>query len=97
MKTRKRAAAFLALLLTIVLFSSMLFLGAEAHHECSGEDCPICLEMQSCENLLRSIVILAGSILLTALLCRFASALHTAENTELAPITLVSLKVKLSN
>ena len=36
-----------AFLLAVLLFSSA-FVASEADHDCSGHDCPICLELQSC-------------------------------------------------
>lgn len=36
-----------ALLLGVLLFSSVL-VASEADHDCSGQDCPVCLELQDC-------------------------------------------------
>jgi len=36
-----------AFLLAVVVFSSA-FVTAEADHDCTGQDCPICLEVQNC-------------------------------------------------
>src|SRR5574344_2474362 len=36
-----------AFLLLSVLFSS-LFVAVEADHDCAGQDCPVCLELQVC-------------------------------------------------
>ena len=36
-----------AILLSVLLFSSA-FVASEADHDCSGYDCPICLELQNC-------------------------------------------------
>ena len=36
-----------AFLLAVVSFSSA-FVAGEADHDCSGYDCPICLELQNC-------------------------------------------------
>ena len=36
-----------AFLLAVLLFSSA-FVASEADHDCSGHDCPICLELQNC-------------------------------------------------
>ncbi len=49
---RKSAAGLLSLLmLTVVLFSAF-FIAAEAGHDCTEEDCPICACIQLCENTL---------------------------------------------
>ncbi len=36
-----------AFLLAVVAFSSIV-VASEAEHDCAGQDCPICLEMQGC-------------------------------------------------
>ena len=36
-----------AFVLTTIAFSS-LFVSAEADHDCHGQDCPVCQEMQAC-------------------------------------------------
>ena len=36
-----------AFLLATLTFSSV-FVATEADHDCSGSDCPVCLEMQNC-------------------------------------------------
>ena len=36
-----------AFLVAVLLFSSA-FVASESDHDCSGRDCPICLELQNC-------------------------------------------------
>ncbi|MBR2674214.1 MAG: hypothetical protein IKE52_01990 [Mogibacterium sp.] len=50
---RKRiiAAIIMTVFFLIVLLSSF-FVAAEAEHDCSGDDCPICDYIHICENLL---------------------------------------------
>ena len=36
-----------AFVLSVLLFSSA-FVASESDHDCSGRDCPICLELQNC-------------------------------------------------
>ena len=36
-----------AFVLSVLLFSSA-FVASESDHDCSGHDCPICLELQNC-------------------------------------------------
>ena len=44
---RVMAGLCAAFVLATVLLSSV-FVTAEADHDCTGRDCPICLEMQNC-------------------------------------------------
>ena len=45
----------LAAVLAAVMLSSAVYIAVEANHNCSGEDCAICHQLQVCENLLKSI------------------------------------------
>lgn len=48
---RVMAGLCAAFMLATIAFSS-IFISVEADHDCDGQDCPICLEMQNCiENL----------------------------------------------
>ena len=87
----------LAAVLAVVMLSSAIYLAVEADHDCSGEDCAICHQINVCENLLKSIE-LAGSAAATVaailyILCRIIPSCTEVART----FTLVSLKVKLSN
>ncbi len=87
----------LAAVLAAVMLSSAVYIAVEANHNCSGEDCAICHQLQVCENLLKSIG-LAGSTAATAvailyILCRIIPSCTEVART----FTLVSLKVKLSD
>ena len=96
-KQKKVVSALLALLLMLSLFFSVFFIAVEADHDCTGEDCPICCQIQNCENLLKNMatvpaaVYLATGILFALYLCA------SYVNAPIYHITLVSLKVKLSN
>ena len=87
----------LAAVLAVVMLSSAVYLAVEANHDCSGEDCAICHPIGVCENLLQSLG-LAGAVAavtaaFTYTMCK--AILPCAETTD--TLTLVALKVKLSN
>ncbi|MBR6159141.1 MAG: hypothetical protein IKQ40_02475 [Lachnospiraceae bacterium] len=50
----KRITAFIlaAMMIFIVMFS-LIFITAHVHHECTGEDCPVCACIEMCESMLR--------------------------------------------
>ena len=96
-KKSRLITRLLAAVLAAVMLSSAVYIAVEANHNCSGEDCAICHQLQVCENLLKSIGLAGFGIVAAAAgaytLCRVISAC-----TELIrAFTLVSLKVKLSN
>ena len=98
MEAKKRIIAILlaATVLFVMLYSA-LFIAAEADHDCVGENCPICYQINVCQNMLKNFSLAVCpavfSAAFTYILCRSISA-----RTDYAQsYTLVSLKVKLSN
>lgn len=87
----------LAAVLAVVMLSSAIYLAVEANHDCSGDDCAICRQISICENLLKTLGLAGAAAAITAVLtytmCR--AILPCAEMID--TLTLVSLKVKLSN
>ena len=87
----------LAATLAVVLLSSAVYLALASDHDCAGEDCAVCRQISACENLLKTLG-LAGaaaavSAAFTYTVCR--AILPCAETS--GTLTLVALKVKLSN
>ena len=87
----------LAAVLAVVMLSSAAYIAVEADHDCSGEDCAICHQISTCENLLRSMGLAGAAAAITAAftyaLCKAVLPCTETNGT----LTLVSLKVKLSN
>ena len=87
----------LAAVLTVVMLSSAVYIAVEADHDCSGEDCAICHQIDACLNSLREFS-LAGvaAAIITAFTYTLCKAVLPCTET-IGTLTLVSLKVKLSN
>ena len=87
----------LAAVLAVVMLSSAIYIAVEANHDCSGEDCAICRQISICENLLKTLGLAGAAAAITAAftytMCR--AILPCAET--IGTLTLVALKVKLSN
>ena len=87
----------LAAVLAVVMLSSAIYIAVEANHDCSGEDCAICRQISICENLLKTLGLAGAAAAITAAftytMCR--AILPCAEMN--GTLTLVALKVKLSN
>ena len=87
----------LAAVLAVVMLSSAIYLAVEADHDCSGDDCAICRQISICENLLKSLGLAGAAAAVTAAftytMCK--AILPCAEMN--GTLTLVALKVKLSN
>ena len=87
----------LAAVLAVVMLSSAIYLAVEADHDCSGDDCAICRQISICENLLKSLGIAgAAAVIMAVLTYTVCRAILPCTET-IGTLTLVSLKVKLSN
>ena len=87
----------LAATLAVVLLSSAVYLALASDHDCAGEDCAICRQISICQNLLKSLGLAGAAAAISATftytVCR--AILPCAETS--GTLTLVALKVKLSN
>ena len=87
----------LAVVLAVVMLSSAVYIAVEADHDCSGDDCAVCRQISACENLLKSLGLSGVAAAITAAftytMCK--AILPCTETID--TLTLVSLKVKLSN
>ena len=95
--TRRRLIYALLLAMFISGFlSSVTFIAIESNHECSDDDCPLCLQINICMNTLKALTLISLIILM----------MITAHDDSLMNISrfrirfrhsdLISLKVKLS-
>ena len=96
-KKSRLITGLLAAVLAAVMLSSAVYIAVEANHTCSGEDCAICRQISICENLLKTLGLAGAAAAISAAftytVCR--AILPCAEMN--GTLTLVALKVKLSN
>ena len=98
MTNKKRAIViFMAVAVVFVMFFSSFFVAKNTKHNCTGEHCSICLQIENCKNALRElsfdfltvyVEMSAPVLILFTVFVFYKIYIH---------ITLVSLKVKLSN
>ena len=93
----KRVAIALSLLLVFVMLFSHLFVIAEADHDCSGEDCPVCLALAVIEEILKGLSLLLLLVAFSAALTSLVTKLRHAFVPSILFSTPVLLKVKLTN
>lgn len=94
---KRIAAGIMGLVMLIIVLFSAFFIAAEADHDCTGEDCPICACIGQCENMLRGIgdgTAAPLSAVIPVLLILFFAALLVAEFSQ---ETLITKKVRLNN
>ncbi|MCR5558154.1 MAG: hypothetical protein K6F75_11430 [Butyrivibrio sp.] len=79
-----------------MLFSTF-FVSKEFHHDCTGEDCPICEMVAICENfshqLASGLIFLAAVII--GLFCLYVAACTVISSK--SSFSLVAYKVRLNN
>ena len=96
-KVNRFIAVIMAFAVVFVMLFSVCFIIAEAHHDCIGDDCEICYQISICENTLRFtgfsvIAVIVGFLWTFSILLLPYLSKKSNDN-----ITLVSLKVKLSD
>ena len=96
-KTKRILAMVMAVAIFAVMLSSALFLAEEADHDCIGDGCQICLQLNLCRGVLTSLslVLLAAVAALTVAYILWGG-FWPSQGSD-GHITLVALKVKLSN
>ena len=87
----------LAAVLAVVMLSSAIYLAVEADHDCSGDDCAICRQISICENLLKSLGLVGAAAAITAAFTYTVCKAILPCTETIGTLTLVALKVKLSN
>ena len=96
-KNLRLITRLLAAVLAAVMLSSAVYIAVEANHNCSGEDCAICHQIGIYENLLKTLGLAGAAAAISAAftytMCR---AILPCTET-IGTLTLVALKVKLSN
>ena len=96
MQTNQRAGKRALLMVVLLLFSSAYVL-LEAGHDCTGEDCPICVVFLTLEANLRALWLAAVLCALFAGLLRSTCKTGFCIRRAVLPFTPVSLHVKLSD
>ncbi len=94
---KRIAAGIMGLMMLIIVLFSAFFIAAEADHDCTGEDCPVCACIQQCENTLRGIgdgTAAQLSAVVPVFFLLFFAALFVAEFSQ---ETLITRKVRLNN
>ena len=96
-KTKRILAMVMAVALFAVMLSSALFLAEEADHDCIGDGCQICLQMNLCRGVLKSLsLVLLAAVAALAVAYILWGDFRPSQGSD-GHITLVALKVKLSN
>ena len=86
------------LFLALSVLCSVAYLFIEAVHDCHGHGCPICAQMDECVKTLAGFAVgVAGAYFYAARYVGAACASAQRKSLRRENVTLVALKVKLSN
>lgn len=96
-KLKRIAAGIIGVVMLIIVLSSAFLIAAEADHDCTGEDCPICACIQQCENILHGFGDGTAAQLSAIIPVLFILHNVTLFAVVLPQETLISRKVRLNN
>jgi hypothetical protein len=94
---KKITAFLLCLIICTLMVFSYVFTIRNADHDCTGDDCSICLEIAACENFIRNVSAGIAIVSISIIIYNFVCYLFKAVYSFLRSITLITLKVKLTN
>ena len=99
--TNNRNRVFSWILLIVfafVIFCSSCFIITHTYHDCTGEDCSICMELAECHKTLNALgTAITGGLHLSVMMFALAVAIKCFTKTRSDNNTLISLKVELLN
>lgn len=94
---KKAVSLLLVAAVLCVLFFSSLFIAEKIYHECTGESCPVCAEIQHAESLIHqignAIICLGAFVCIVAAFVAMIQSFYQFFQRK----TLISYKVRLNN
>ncbi len=97
LKNKNLIAGVICAAFVFIFLFSVIFIAVEGDHDCTGEDCPICMEIQACIQTLQTLGTALSSFILLATVI-YISVIRTANSYQRSALhTLVTLKVKLTD
>ncbi len=94
---KRMIALTLCIVLCAVMAFSYAYIVLETEHDCTGEHCHICVELQICHSLIQNLSYAVAAIAIIAYAAHPLISACIYVFATLQACTLVSLKVKLLN
>ena len=85
-----------SIIILAVMFFAAYYMEAEIHHECTGEDCPICAEIEMLQNAVRQIGTGVIYIVVVVMVYDSLTASVLTEYVDVCINTLVGDRVRLN-
>ena len=93
---RSRIIAFMAaVILLVTVFFSYEYIIQNAHHNCSGEECTVCMELAMAAQTISHLKVIPVLSFSMTVLCVFTLVYTGITQTLSIPKTLITLKVEL--
>ena len=96
-KTRRITAMVFAAIVLLSMIFSLFIIVSEADHDCTGDSCPVCDVIVSCQDTLKALGASFGTSAIAYALLFFIAPFSSLSLILLFTETPVSLKVKLLN
>lgn len=94
---KKSLAIMLSVILFVMVFFSYDFVIRNAHHDCSGEECPICIQMESAVQFVSGIKFIPMLSFIGIVLCVLLHRITSIQKIYGVTNTLVKMKVEFLN
>lgn len=95
MKRNKVFSLMLAVMIFVTVLFSYEYIAQNAHHNCSGEQCPVCVELAMAAQTISRLSVIPVLLFSMAVLCVY-TLVHKGTVVRISvPKTLITLKVEL--
>lgn len=95
-RNKKIISVTICVMVLFALLMSYFFVARELHHDCCGEDCPICATIDICINTINQLGNAVGTVVLALLVSALTYNFYKVYVLYVVPHTLVSRKVRLN-
>jgi hypothetical protein len=92
---RKIIALLMAIIVAAAIFMSVLYIGENLNHHCSGEDCSICMELRTAEAVISNTGMALAAIASIISFLIITVYKPAQKQTKLVGRSLISLKVEI--
>lgn len=97
MGKKKTIALFMSVILVFSFLFSFLFVVREAHHDCIGEDCPICECIEQCQGIIKDLSIAIIPVLVITSMVSYFIEEYQEYHIDIDSFSLIKHKIRFNN
>lgn len=94
---RRMLATFICIIFILISFLSILFVIEHTEHSCTGDDCQVCAQLQTAQNLLKQIAVAMVGASFSAVKLSLLWLFLKNANGHIVLLTPIALKVRMNN